>query len=332
MRRTMFDRQECLSYCVLVLAAAAAWASSSSAQVVDLDKPKEPAAEKPETWTKATEADVKKAEEAARKDACVALVEVVYRLPVAANRDVYDMLLKNPQVDKDLVKALSEVKPLQGVYLEDGTVRLTVVTTPAAVMDILKKAYAKVDWDKAEEDSTLAAVASRTKKDQLLSAVGESALAGSIGEKRLPVRRAALAKALEDIASKALAWVLRDDYRTQDHVDDFCLAIREAPKKLALGLSAAKIYTEEWAADGSLELRAEVNAKVISDLLINAQNLYDGRGKYREWAWTSLRTAAEDMILQGAGKAKAGESAPEATPLGPEMKAVDAAMKATQKK
>lgn len=310
------------------LVAAALLAASLAAQTTDLDAPKETPNAKPDIWVKAAAADAKAAEDAARKDACVRLVAAAYQLEVANNRDVYDMMLKNSQVDKALIAALADAAPNDAQYLEDGTVRVTVTATPAQVVAILKKAYAKVDWDKAEEDAVIDAAGSRAKKDALLTATGEGALPGSLGEKRIPVRRAALVKAEQEIAVQVLSMVLRDDYHKQDHVHDFCLGIREGQKKLALGLSLARVYTEEWAEDGSVDLKAEVNAKPVIHLLYLARDLYDRRNTYRDWGWSGMINAAEDMILQGSAKAKPADVPPPAAPLAVELKAVDEAMKA----
>ena len=228
-----------------------------AAQVVDLDKPVEQAA-KPEIWIRAAEADAKAAEEAARKDACVRLVEAVYRLPVASNRDVFDMVMKNLAVTRDLIAGLSLAKVVHADYLEDGTVRVKVTTTPAAAMEILKKAYAKVDWEFQEDEGTIAAVARLTKADTVVYAEGEAALAGSLGEKRIPVRRAALVRAEEEIAGKILVMVLGNVYEKGERVRDFLVGLPEAKRKLALGLAETRICAEEWADDGSLSLRAEL--------------------------------------------------------------------------
>ena len=130
----MSGRNVCIALLML-----ACLASPASAQVIDLDA--EPVKEhRPEIWTKASAADVKKAEEAARKDACLRLVEAAYRLPVSSERDVFDMLLRNEKVNAELISELGKAKAIGGDYLEDGTVRVRVATTPIEVTGILKKA------------------------------------------------------------------------------------------------------------------------------------------------------------------------------------------------
>ena len=139
---------------LLVLAAA-----QVDAQIVV----KPPKKGRPEVWKTASDADTKAAEAAAAKNARLRLVEAVYRLPVSTSRDVMDMMIKNDPVNKDLIAGLAGAKVVRVKYLEDGTVQVKVQTTPATVMAILKKAYEKVDWDLAEEDATIAAIARRTK-------------------------------------------------------------------------------------------------------------------------------------------------------------------------
>ncbi len=313
---------------IALLVTAALCIGPVAAQVIDLDKPKEEAPAKPDVWAKAPEADAKAAEESARKDACVRLVEAAYRLPVAGNRDVLDMLLRNLQVDKDLAAGLAGAKPVNAEYREDGSVRVTVTTTPAEVMEILKNAYAKVDWDLQEEDATIAAVATLTKKDAVISAVGESALAGSDGEKRIPVRRAAMQKAKVEIAGTFLGMILGSVYGKDERVRDFCLLFPDAKRKLALELARTRVYSEEWKEGGCVDLRAEAVAKPFAERLVKAQNLYDREGKCAQWGWWGLQKGCEDLLVQGKAQAKPGDAVPANTPLAGEFRAVEEAMKA----
>jgi len=317
-RRTFFA-----SAAVVVLCAG--WAA---AQVIDLDAPKEKA--KPEIWQKASAADVKRAEEAARKDGCLRLVEAVYRLPVSGERDILDMMLRNKQVDKDLIDGLSKCVPVGADYLEDGTVRVTVVTTPAQVVTVLKAAYAKVDWDLAEEDSVIAAVGTQTKADTQILAVGEAALTGSVGEKRIPVRRAAMAKAGHEIGVEVAKLVLReDDWRETERkwLRDFALAFKQVPAKIALGLGTMRVHSEKWADDGSVELRAEVDAIVVAQLINRAYSLYDRRRKFSDWGFGTLLNATRDMIFHAEVKASPKDRPPSSAPLAMELEAVDSALK-----
>ena len=315
---------------LVALLAAASWSASAFAQApappADAPKETEPVA-KPAIWLNAPEADAKKAEEAARKDACLRLVETAYRLPVASNRDVYDMMMKNAAVDKALVKGLADSMATKTVYLEDGTVRVTVSTTPGAVSAILKKAYEKVDWDKAEEDSTISAVAQGAKRDEPIFGTGESALAASDGEKHLAVRRSALLAAETEIATKVLDMVLGGGGTGRDHLRDFCMGVPEAQKKLALGLTFARIHAEEWSAEGGVELSAEVAAKPVIGLLHLARSLYDRQNKYADWGWGALIPSTQNMLVQGSGKAGAKDAAADDAPLMIELKAVDAAIR-----
>ncbi len=307
-------------YLVILLAGTAVFAEEAP-------KAEEPAAAKPAIRLTAGDAAVKQAEESARKDACLRLVETAYRLPVGNNRDVYDMMMKNAVVDKDLIKGLADAVPTKTIYLEDGTVRVTVSTTPAKVSAILKKAYEKVDWDKAEEDSTISAVAQGAKKDEPIFGTGESALAKTDGEKRLAVRRAAKLKAETEIANKVLDMVLGGGGAGHDLVRDYCLGVPESQKKLALGLSLVTIRSEDWDTDGSVELTAEVAAKPVISEIYLARALYDRKNKYADWGWYQLTTSTKEMIVQGTAKATAKEAAVVDLPLALETKAVDAAIK-----
>ena len=313
--------------CLMAIAVAMAWTVSLAAQeTAPAEKPK------PEIWLNAPGAAATKAEEAARKDACLRLAEAVYRLPVTGNRDVLDLLLKSDSVSKDLLAALADSKPAGTEYLEDGSVRVTVTTTSDAVVAILKKAYEKVPWDVAEEDSTIAAVANLTKKDAPISGVGLAALAGSLGEKRLPVRRLALARAEQEIAQKVCAIVIGGG-APPVRVRDFALAFKEVPKKMALGLTAVRIRSEEWADDGSVELTAEALTLQAVQPVVLAQSLYDRAGKYYSGALGEMLRTTKGMILQGSGKAKLKEkeSPPGGAPLALEMKAVEEALKVVPK-
>ena len=319
----MWTRKLLLVAVTVVLCTGWAWA-----QVIDLDA--KPDKARPEIWQKASAADVKRAEEAGRKDACVRLVEAVYRLPVSGERDVLDMMLKNKQVDKDLVTGLSKCVAVGADYLEDGTVRVTVATTPAQVVKVLKAAYAKVDWDLAEEDSVIAAVAQRTKPSTQILAVGEGALAGSVGEKRIPVRRAALAKAAHKIGVRISHLVLReDDWRFTERkwLRDFAVAFKQVPAKIALALSTIRVHSEKWADDGSVELRAEMDAIVAAQLVYRAYSLYDRRRKFTDWGFGNLITSMRDMIFSADVKASPKDRPPKNTPLAMELDAADSALK-----
>jgi len=323
----MFARKTIVAVVAMVLLSVAwAWA-----QVIDLDaEPTEK--KKPEIWEKASAAGAKRAEEAARSDACLRLVEAVYRLPVSSDRDVLDMMIKNKQVDADLIKGLSKAPAVNADYLEDGTVRITVATTPAEVVKVLKGAYAKVDWDLAEEDHVIAAVATRTKADTQILAVGEGALGGSVGEKRLTVRRAALAKAIKQIGVQVAKLVLREHDYDWQHVErrwlrDFALAFEQVPTKIALGLSTVRIHSEKWLDDGSVELRGELDVIRVSELAARAQSLYDRRGKFAGWGFSALLTSTKDMIFHAEVTASPKDPVPKNSPLALEIEAFDAALK-----
>ncbi len=323
----MFARKTFVAVVTMVFLSVG-WAS---AQVIDLDaEPTEK--KKPEIWEKASPAGTKRAEEAARKDACLRLVEAVYRLPVSGNRDVLDMMIKNRQVDADLIKGLLKAPAVNAEYLEDGSVRMTVATTPAEVVKVLKSAYARVDWDLAEEDHVIAAVASRTKAGTQILAVGEGALAGSVGETRLPVRRAALSKAVRAIGVQIAKLVLREhDYDGhQDErrwMQDFAIAFKQVPTKIALGLSTVRIHSEEWNEDGSIKMRAELDVIVVSQLVHRAQGLYDRRGRFARWGFSTLLSSTKDMIFHAEVTASSEDRVPKNTPLALEIETFDAALK-----
>ena len=305
------------------------WAAPSSSQVIDLDV--KPAKEKPEVWAKASEAGTARAVEAARKDACVRLVEAAYRLPVSTNRDVLDMMIRSLPANKDLTSELGKAKTVSTEYLDDGTARVTVATTPAEVAGILKKAYEKVDWDQAEEDGVIAAVAQMTKAETQLLGVGEAALEGSPAEKRIPVRRAALVKAERDIAAKILAMVI-DDGVERKHVRDFVLFFMPVSRKVALGMTAARIESEKFAPDGSIELRAEVNATDVVSLVYRAESLYDLKNQWSNSSFGALLTSTREMVFAADAKAAAAEASPRTdTPLVLELQAVNEALKVTPK-
>jgi hypothetical protein len=305
------------------------WAAPSRAQVIDLDQ--KPTKEKPEIWTKASDAGTKRAEEAARKDACLQLVETVYRLPVSGSRDVLDMMIRNPQVNNDLTSELTKAKSVGAEYLDDGTVRVTVATTPVEVTAILKKAYEKVDWAQAEEDGVIAAVGQVTKPETQLLGVGEAGLEGSPGEKRTAVRRAALVKAEREIVLQILAMALGDG-EGRKHVRDFALYFPQVPRKIALGMSTARIESEKFAADGSVELRAEVNVVNVTELVYRAEILYDVQQKWSNNWFGAMLTSTREMIFGADAKAAAGEAGPKNdTPLALELQAVNEALKVTPK-
>ena len=297
-----------------------------SAQVI-VKSPKEG---RPAIWKNATDEATQKAEEAARADAARRLVEAVYLLPVSGDRDVMDMMLKNAQVNKDLIAALGAVKPIGAAeYLEDGTVRVQVRTTPREVVAILKKAYAKIDWDLAEEDAVINAVASRTKATQKVPATGIGALAGSPGEKRLPVRRAALLKAKRAMALKILKMVIREDdnWRDRRYLHEFAKAFPQVPKKMAAGLTTAYIKSETWADDHSVTMRVELNVVKVAEVVRRAQLLYDKRRKWGEWGIPHLVTWTKDMIFKEDPTAAPGDPTCAGGVLVLEQRAVDDAMK-----
>jgi len=305
------------------------WAACVRSQVIDLDQ--EPTKQKPGVWVNASEAGTKRAEEAARKDACVRLVETVYRLPVLTSRDVLDMMIRNPQVNKDLTGELAKAKSVGAEYLDDGTVRVTVAATPAEVTEILKKAYEKVEWDQAEEEDVIRAVSQMTKADTRLLGVGEAGLEGSPAERRIPVRRAALLKAERDIAVQILAMVLGEG-EERKHVRDFVVYFPQVPRKIALGMSTTRIDSEKFAADGSVELRAEVDVTKVVELVYRAELLYDQQQKWSGNWFGALLTSTREMIFGADAKAAAGETGPKRdAPLLFELQVVNDALKVTPK-
>ncbi|HUU44003.1 MAG TPA: hypothetical protein VMX57_09495 [Planctomycetota bacterium] len=291
---------------------------------------KPPRQGRPEIWKNASDADTEKAEAEATRAARLRLVEAVYLLPVSSTRDVYDMMIKNAPVNKDLVAGLGDAKAVRTTYLDDGRVEVKVQTTPAEVVAILKKAYEKVDWDLAEEDSTVAAVATQTKATEKIYATGVGALPGSVGEKRIPVRRAALVKADRELALEVLKLVIREQEVGRDHVllREFALAFSQVPKKIALGLSTARVVDETWNDDGSVTLRVELDVVKVTELVRRAQALYDVRRKWAEWGVPYLVTWTKDMIFKKE-VASTGETAPPDGVLAIELKAVDDAIKIT---
>ena len=286
---------------------------------------------KPEIWEKRTDAEIKKVEEAARKDACLRLVEDVYRLPVERYRNVYDMMLKVDQVNQELIKELAKAPVVARKHLEDGRMQVTVVATPAQVVSILKKAYGKVDWALAEEDSTINAIARSTKADEQLLAKGEAALRKSPGEKHLLSRRAALLKAETDLAKQLLKMRIHDD----QHLDDTVVKmVRDLPRmgdQIINGLSATVIHAEEFADDRSVEMTAEVKVGPVAVFIDNARRVYDTAGKYDRWVW-NLARITEDMIFNAKASARPTEKTPKDEPLALEKRAFAEALKTMPKK
>ena len=299
-----------------------------SAQVIDLDIDDDKNGARPEIWQKAKAADVKQAEEAARKDACMRLVESAYMLTVSSTRDILDLMMKNDKVNEDFIKELGKTKALKSKYLEDGTVRTKVCTTPKKVAEILKKLYSKVDWDLAEEDSVIAAIepqAARVKKDMVIYGEGEGALKGSVGEKRIPVRRAAKVEAEKDIMVQILKLILAD-YQYSKQIRDFALKYKQVPTKMALGMTTARIHSEEWQPNGSVKMQVEVDVVKVTQLVYMAQTLYAPH-LYYDGGFYSVVTATRDMIFNSDQTANAGAKGPKNGVLELEKEAVDEALK-----
>ena len=304
-----------------------------SAQVIDLDLDDDNDDTRPEIWKKAKASAVKKAEEAARKDACLRLVESAYMLTVSSTRDVLDLMIKNDKVNQDFIKELGKTKALKSKYLEDGTVRTKVCTTPKKVVAILKKLYSKEDWDRAEEDHVIAAIesnAARVKKDMVLYGEGEGALKGSVGAKRIPVRRAARAAAAKEIMVKILKLILYD-YEYSKQIRDFALKYKQVPTKMALGMSTARIHSEEWQPNGSVKMQVEVDVVKVTRLVYTAQRLYAPH-QYYDSSFYTVVTATKDMIFSSDQTANAGAKGPKNGVLVLESKAVDEALKVKPKK
>jgi len=320
----MFHRMMIVPVVVVLLVLSAAEAPGQI-----LVKP--PKQGRPEIWKTASEAGTSEAEAAATTDATTRLVAAVYMLPVSSARDVYDMMLKNDQVNRDLVKALKGAKVVRVKYLEDGTARVTVQTTPREVMAILKKAYEKVDWDLAEEDATIAAVARRTKATTKITATGEGALPGSPAAKRIPIRRAALLKGERALALDVMKLVIRDDetWRNRKLLREYALAFQQVPKKIALGLSTTRIANETWNDDGSVKMRVELDVIHVSQLVYRSQVVYDKRRRWAEWGIGYLPTWTKDMIFKKDAAAGPRDPVPADGVLSIELRAVDEAIKIT---
>lgn len=298
-----------------------------SAQVIDLDIDGDEDT-RPEIWKKAKASDIRRAEEAARKDACLRLVESAYMLTVSSTRDVLDLMIKNDTVNQGFIKELGKTKALKSEYLEDGTVRTKVCTIPKKVAAILKKLYSKVAWDLSEEDHVIAAIesqAARVKKNMVLYGEGEGALKGSRGAKRIPVRRAAKVEAEKDIMVKILKLVLYD-YQYSKQIRDFALKYEHVPAKMALGMSTARIHSEEWQPDGSVKMQVEVDVVKVTRLVYTAQRLYAPH-QYYDSSFYALVTSTKDMIFNSDRTAKAGAKGPKNGTLELESEAVDEALK-----
>ena len=215
----------------------------------------------PAIWKKASPSDRLKAVRAAELDATRLLVERIYGLSLDGDTTVHDLALESDDVHGAVQATIRGVMTTEKPeYLEDGTVQVVRAVTIREIVETITKTKSgkKYSNGKIKIDS---ATTTRTVKanDKLIDVMGNAALPGSVGHKKVLAKRAAEIDAYRRLAERIMGVNITSTTTVRDFVvaDDTILA------SLAASLKAATPTEINYFDDNSCEVTMELTMEEV---------------------------------------------------------------------
>jgi hypothetical protein len=172
----------------------------------------------PEVFEKAGPQERMKAVGAARILAQRNLLERIKGLQLDAKTYIYDLLMQDDTINASLNQVIVGATADDPVYREDGRVEVVAKVKMEQVIStlknhILQKKIAGLPITVARLDEL-----DITVKSKIVDALGESAIPGSVGEKRIQARRAAQLDAYRNLVARMMGMQITSKTKVKDYV------------------------------------------------------------------------------------------------------------------
>lgn len=219
----------------------------------------------PAIWKEAPPAERLKAVRAAELDATRLLVERIYGLSLDGDTTVHDLALESDEVNGAVQATIRGVMTTgKPEYLEDGIVQVVRAVTIREIIETITKTKIGKKYSNGEIKLD-SATATRTVKanDKVIDVMGNAALPGSPGHKKVLAKRAAEIDAYRRLAERIMGVNITSTTTVRDFVvaDDTILA------SLAASLKAATPTEINYLDDNSCEVTMELTmAEVIRSM------------------------------------------------------------------
>ena len=253
---------------------------------------------KPKIWKNAAGQSLLAAEEVAKVDAYRKLLARIYGVKIDATTNVLDLVMENQKIGAALEGMLRGVKEVGWRFYDDGRCEVAVRVTIRQVVEVITrthKKYKTADKKTIERTSTQIETLNR---DTKLIEVGNGALKGSLGLKRIRARRAAEMDVYRRLAQRVIGlkisskttvgmMVLESD-AIKTNVTAFLKGIRS---------------TDVRYGDKICEVDGELTIRQIVECIRRVQRRYLSGGKWKTLEYNSKDIEKRDKIIKVTGKA-----------------------------
>lgn len=251
-------------------------------------------------WKDADARDLLAAKKVARHDAFRKLVSRIYGLKIDATTTILDLELEDEKIDASVEKELKGMKEVGWRYYEDGRCEVAVKVTIRQVVEVLTKVYKKY---RTADKKTIENTTTRIKtfnKDVKLIEVGNGALKGSLGLKRIRARRVAEL----DLYTKLAGIVFGLNINSKTSVRDMALASDMIKSSLRNFLEVKGIRsTGIRYGDKICEVDGELTIRQVIEHIKRIQKRYLSGGKWKTLEYDSKDIEKRDTVIKATGEA-----------------------------
>ena len=282
-------------------------ALACAAAAEEVARPREERLELPPAWQGVDAQTRLLAKRAAEVDADRRLVERIYGLRLDAQTTVLDLV----QVSDDIRGALREeimgIRTTEVAYAADMTVEVVREVTVREVIETIKRTITRTKAVLGVSVDTLEEVTRET-RDTVLGVMGNGAVPGTRGEKRIQAKRAAEMDAFRKFAEKIVGVKVSSETK----VENLVLASDRVMTSLAAGIKGAKTTDIVYHQDDSCEVTMELTLREIIETLQRTYKRYGRDGKVSDDQWRKVSTEVKDKVIEvvgsGAPRAEGAES------------------------
>ena len=267
---------------VVVMAAGACYAAV---------KPTTKASVLPQIWEQAGAPERLKALRVAELDATRLLMERVYGVQLDSDTTIYDLVLNDDTIRAEMAQTIKGVSSAEAPeYLEDGTVQVVRAVKLRQVFDTLsttikeKKVLGKT-W------TEVVVKAGQENQDTVIDVMGNGALPGTAGLKKIQAKRAAEADAYRKLAERLMGVHVTSVTTVKDFILESDM-IRARTSQIVKGAKPTRITYDK---DGSCEVDIQIKLADVFRVI----KYYAKKGK--EEIRVDTETATQTFTETGRG-------------------------------
>jgi len=247
------------------------------------------------------------ARRAAEVDADRRLVERIYGLRIDAQTTVLDLVQVSDEIRGALDEEIKGVRTTEVAYNDDMIVEVVREVTVREVIETIKRTITRTKAVLGVSVDTLEEITRET-RDTVLAVMGNGAVPGTRGERRVQAKRAAEMDAFRKLAEK-IAGV---EITGETTVENLALASDHIVTALAAGIKGAKTTDIVYRQDDSCDVTMELVLREVIDTLQRTYRRYDRDGRVSDDQWRKVSTEVKDKVIEvvgsGAPRAQGAES------------------------